>query len=100
MFEVYHPLISIGWIRGPTYRIRSKYRRSLGNQVDWRPWDINRRCGHDAGKFDWTSGNFASFTEPSEGYHGLKFSETFGPAALAAKARLDVFRVRPFTVRY
>ena len=48
----------------------------------------------DAGKFDWTSGKFASFTEPSEGYHGLKFSETFGPAAFAAKARLDVLRVR------
>jgi O-acetylhomoserine/O-acetylserine sulfhydrylase-like pyridoxal-dependent enzyme len=50
----------------------------------------------DAGKFDWTSGKFASFTEPSEGYHGLKFSETFGPAAFAAKARLDVLRVSAF----
>lgn len=47
----------------------------------------------DAGKFDWTSGKFAQFTEPSEGYHGLKFSETFGAAAFAAKARLDVLRV-------
>ncbi|KAI6127095.1 Cys/Met metabolism PLP-dependent enzyme-domain-containing protein [Pisolithus sp. B1] len=43
----------------------------------------------DSGKFDWTrSGKFPSFTEPSEGYHGLVFSETyewnscvtFGPA--------------------
>ncbi|KAI5477388.1 Homocysteine synthase [Pseudohyphozyma bogoriensis] len=37
----------------------------------------------DAGKFDWAaSGKFSGFTEPSEGYHGLKFSETFGPEAV------------------
>lgn len=46
----------------------------------------------DAGNFDWASGKFRSFTEPSEGYHGLKFAETFGAAAFAAKARLDVLR--------
>ena len=45
------------------------------------------------GSFDWASGKFRSFTEPSEGYHGLKFAETFGSAAFAAKARLDVLRV-------
>ncbi len=46
-----------------------------------------------AGKFDWTrSGKFPSFTEPSEGYHGLKFSETFGPIAFIIKARVEVLR--------
>ncbi|MEM1263614.1 MAG: O-acetylhomoserine aminocarboxypropyltransferase/cysteine synthase [Pseudomonadota bacterium] len=32
----------------------------------------------DAGRFDWTSGRFANFTEPSPGYHGMKFAEVFG----------------------
>lgn len=32
----------------------------------------------DAGNFDWGNGKFAQFTEPSEGYHGLKFWEIFG----------------------
>jgi O-acetylhomoserine/O-acetylserine sulfhydrylase len=45
----------------------------------------------DSGKFDWTkSGKFPGFTEPSEGYHGLKFSETFGPIAFAIKVRTEV----------
>lgn len=44
-----------------------------------------------SGKFDWTrSGKFPGFTEPSEGYHGLKFSETFGPVAFAIKVRTEV----------
>jgi len=47
----------------------------------------------DSGKFDWTrSGKFPSFTEPSPGYHGLKFSETFGPIAFIIKARVEVLR--------
>ena len=34
----------------------------------------------DSGKFDWAaSGKFPFFTEPSPGYHGLVFSEVFGP---------------------
>lgn len=32
----------------------------------------------DSGKFDWGNGNFPVFTEPSPGYHGLNFWETFG----------------------
>lgn len=45
------------------------------------------------GKFDWAgSGKFPSFTEPSEGYHGLKFSETFGSLAFIIKARVEVLR--------
>lgn len=47
----------------------------------------------DSGKFDWTrSGRFPGFTEPAEGYHGLKFSETFGPVAFAVKLRVDGLR--------
>jgi O-acetylhomoserine (thiol)-lyase len=34
----------------------------------------------DSGKFDWAaSGKFPMFTDPSPGYHGLVFSEAFGP---------------------
>lgn len=32
----------------------------------------------DAGNFNWANGKFPQFTEPSDGYHGLKFWETFG----------------------
>jgi len=32
----------------------------------------------DAGNFNWGNGKFPQFTEPSEGYHGLKFWEVFG----------------------
>src|ERR1700730_8305720 len=44
------------------------------------------------GRFDWTSGRFPSFTTPAEGYHGLKYSETFGKLAFALKLRLEVLR--------
>ncbi|KAF8552825.1 O-acetylhomoserine ami [Imleria badia] len=47
----------------------------------------------DSGKFDWTrSGKFPSFTSPSEGYHGLIFSETFGSVAFAVKLRVELLR--------
>jgi O-acetylhomoserine (thiol)-lyase len=32
----------------------------------------------DAGNFNWGNGKFPQFTEPSEGYQGLKFWEVFG----------------------
>ena len=32
----------------------------------------------DSGNFDWGNGKFPLFTEPSPGYHGLKFNEVFG----------------------
>ena len=45
------------------------------------------------GKFDWAkSGKFPGFTEPAEGYHGLKFSETFGAAAFAVRVRTEFLR--------
>ena len=45
-----------------------------------------------SGKFDFTRGRFPSFTEPSEGFHGLKFSETFGPLAFVVKLRMEILR--------
>ncbi|MFY8094462.1 MAG: O-acetylhomoserine aminocarboxypropyltransferase [Niveispirillum sp.] len=36
----------------------------------------------DSGKFDWSrGGKFPALTEPEPGYHGMRFFETFGPAA-------------------
>lgn len=32
----------------------------------------------DAGNFNWNNGKFPQFTQPSEGYHGLKFWDVFG----------------------
>lgn len=32
----------------------------------------------DSGKFNWANGKFPVFTEPSPGYHGLKFWDVFG----------------------
>ncbi|KAG2360284.1 Cys/Met metabolism PLP-dependent enzyme-domain-containing protein [Suillus spraguei] len=47
----------------------------------------------DSGKFNWArSGKFPSFTSPSEGYHGLIFSETFGAVAFAIKLRVELLR--------
>ena len=46
----------------------------------------------DAGTFDWTNGNFPEFTEPSKGYHGLKYSEALGAIAFIVKLRLEGLR--------
>lgn len=47
----------------------------------------------DGGHFDWSaSGKFPGFTEPAEGYHGMRFWETYGNKALAAKLRMDTMR--------
>lgn len=47
----------------------------------------------DSGKFDWSkSGKFPEFTEPREGYHGLKIWETFGPISFAIKLRVEILR--------
>ena len=46
----------------------------------------------DSGKFDWTSGNFPQLTEPSPGYHNLRFAETFGEMAFIVKCRVEGLR--------
>ena len=46
----------------------------------------------DAGKFDWSNGKFPEFTEPSAGYHGLKYYEAIGAAAFIAKVRIEGLR--------
>lgn len=46
----------------------------------------------DGGTFDWSSGKFPTFTEPSPGYHGLQFHETFGDLAFIVRARVEGLR--------
>ncbi len=47
----------------------------------------------DAGKFDWkASGRFKEFSEPDPSYHGLSYTEAFGPLAFILKARVQGLR--------
>ncbi|KAG7294281.1 hypothetical protein NEMBOFW57_004352 [Staphylotrichum longicolle] len=48
----------------------------------------------DSGKFDWgkNAKRFPQMVEPSDGYHGLKFWDTFGPITFAIRARVEVLR--------
>ena len=52
----------------------------------------------DSGNFDWRSDRFPEFSQPSPGYHGLVFADTFGPdgpfgnIAFAVRARVEGLR--------
>jgi O-acetylhomoserine (thiol)-lyase len=54
----------------------------------------------DGGNYNWGNGKFPQFSEPSEGYHGLKFWEVFGEGnplglpnvAFAIRARVEGLR--------
>lgn len=47
----------------------------------------------DAGKFDWAaSGRFPEFSEPDPSYHGISYTEAFGPLAFIIKARVQGLR--------
>jgi O-acetylhomoserine (thiol)-lyase len=47
----------------------------------------------ESGRFPWDNGKFPSMTEPSAGYHGVKFFETFGDFGFTMKARMEIMRV-------
>ena len=47
----------------------------------------------ESGKFPWDNGKFPGMTEPSAGYHGVKFFETFGDFAFCMRARMETLRV-------
>jgi O-acetylhomoserine (thiol)-lyase len=58
-------------------------------------------CGHgttmggaivDAGRFPWNNGKFPGMTEPSKGYHNLRFFEYFGDFGWLMKARAEMLR--------
>jgi O-acetylhomoserine (thiol)-lyase len=46
----------------------------------------------DAGTFNWANGKFPEFTEPSAGYHGLKYHEALGAASYTFKLILEGLR--------
>ena len=46
----------------------------------------------ESGKFPWDNGNFPQMTEPSRGYHGVRFYETFGDFGFTMKARMETMR--------
>ena len=68
-------------------------------------------CGHgtaiagvivDGGRFPWNNGKFPGMTEPSKGYHDLRFFEYFGDFGWLMKARAEMLRdygptMAPFT---
>ena len=46
----------------------------------------------ESGRFDWANGLFPGMTEPSKGYHGVRFHETFGDFAFTMRARCEILR--------
>ena len=46
----------------------------------------------ESGKFDWGNGKFPGMTEPSTGYHGIRFYETFGDFGFTMRARCEIMR--------
>jgi O-acetylhomoserine (thiol)-lyase len=46
----------------------------------------------DSGRFPWDKGPFPQLLEPSKGYHGIRFYETFGDFAFIMKARVEALR--------
>jgi len=46
----------------------------------------------ESGKFDWGNGHFPGMTEPSPGYHGVRFFETFGDFGFTMKCRMEGLR--------
>lgn len=46
----------------------------------------------ESGKFPWDNGKFPGMTEPSEGYHGVRFYETFGDFGFTMKVRCEALR--------
>ena len=49
--------------------------------------------GRPSGGFAWDNGKFPGMTEPSPGYHGVKFYETFGDFGFTMRARMETLRV-------
>lgn len=46
----------------------------------------------EGGTYDWNNGKYPMLSEPSESYHGLRFTEAFGQLAFIAKCRAEGVR--------
>jgi O-acetylhomoserine (thiol)-lyase len=49
--------------------------------------------GRPQGGFAWDNGKFPGMTEPSPGYHGVRFYETFGDFGFTMRVRMEALRV-------
>ncbi|MCU0774031.1 MAG: O-acetylhomoserine aminocarboxypropyltransferase/cysteine synthase [Ideonella sp.] len=49
--------------------------------------------GRPQGGFAWDNGKFPGMTEPSPGYHGVRFYETFGDFGFTMRLRMEALRV-------
>ena len=47
----------------------------------------------ESGRFPWDNGKFPGMTEPSAGYHGVRFYETFGDFGYSMRCRMESLRV-------
>jgi len=47
----------------------------------------------ESGRFPWDNGKFPGMTEPSPGYHGVRFYETFGDFGFTMRCRMETLRV-------
>ncbi len=47
----------------------------------------------EGGRFPWDNGKFPGMTDPSPGYHGVKFYENFGNFAFTMRCRMETLRV-------
>ncbi len=47
----------------------------------------------ESGRFPWDNGKFPGMTDPSAGYHGVRFFETFGDFAFSMRCRMETLRV-------
>jgi O-acetylhomoserine (thiol)-lyase len=47
----------------------------------------------ESGTFPWDNGKFPGMTEPSPGYHGVRFYETFGNFGFTMRCRMEGLRV-------
>jgi O-acetylhomoserine (thiol)-lyase len=47
----------------------------------------------ESGRFPWDNGRFPGMTEPSPGYHGVRFYETFGDFGFTMRCRMEGLRV-------
>jgi len=52
----------------------------------------------ESGRFPWDNGRFPGMTEPSPGYHGVRFYETFGDFAFSMRCRMETLRVHGATL--
>ncbi len=88
----------IGGYICPPNRLRCRYNSSFGYKMDRRAWHIHRRCNCGCGKISMEQRQFPIFTEPSPGYHGLKFWDVsgaqskFGNIAFILRARVEQLR--------